>query len=97
MQVLFQPQSEIPVLTTACRAFAAGFWVPWRLGDQSNVCTHLLNGECPLRPHQNAVYGFQITIPRIAPIGARVVVEIRAATPERRTVFCFRVNVLVES
>lgn len=96
IQLLFRPQGLVQRLSTACHAYAAGMWIPWSLGAQANVCQNLLNGGvCPIQPNQNAIYGFQIRIPRIAPVNTRVVVQLRATTPDRNTVFCVRINVLV--
>lgn len=94
MTIGFASPNDAEKLTASIKAQVAGFWVPWKLA-QSNVCEHLVEGKCPVQTGARVQYKLNVSIPRVAPIGIRVQVELQVQDEKRRTTVCVRLNVLV--
>lgn len=96
MELTFKPKKTVTTLSGSIHAQVAGMWMPWMLGNQSKVCDNLLNGKkCPVEQDQEVTYKLNITIPRIAPVGTKVLVEIKVTDNTRTSIVCTRVQILV--
>lgn len=95
IDMTFKSDKEETKLKASVHAQIAGAWIPWPLGRQSNVCDNLTNGKCPLAAETKATYSFAITIPIIAPVGTRTVVELRLKDQSNDVIACTRFPVLV--
>lgn len=88
--------SDATSLTAALKAQFAGAWIPWTLGKQAKVCDNLLNGQkCPVKTGDEITYAPEVSIPRIAPVGTKVLVQIRITDDKRKGVVCTRIPVMV--
>lgn len=95
MVITFKTDSEATDLRAKVRAQVAGMWLPWPLGKLSKVCEHLTNVKCPLPANTEAKYTFAVTIPSIAPVGTKVVVEYKILDQKKNNVACTRIPVYI--
>lgn len=95
MQLTFKTIKEATKLSGEAKALVAGSWFPWPLGGSSDVCKNLIKGSCPIPANSEATYALIITIPNIAPIGFKSVVQIRVTDQDKNVVACTRFPVHV--
>lgn len=89
MEFTFTPDTNATALSGALHAQVFGAWFPWSLGDQSNVCSSLITGKCPVKANTEATYGIHVTIPFYALPGTRMV-ELRITNQNETIVACTR-------
>lgn len=46
---------------------AFGIWFPLDLEEKSEVCKHLITGQCPLPAYTHATYKLELTVPLYTP------------------------------
>lgn len=95
LSVGFSLPNDASKLTASIKAHVAGIWVPWTLGDYSDVCGHLTQGQCPVNNGSEIKYGLRLSIPKIAPVGTKTTVQLSIADEKKRIVSCLRMNVHV--
>lgn len=96
MELTFKLAADAASSTAEVKAQLGGTWFPWSLGKDAKVCDNLLNGKkCPLKQGDEVTYALGITIPKIAPVGAKVLVQIRLTDDKKKGVVCTRFPVLV--
>lgn len=66
-------------------------WWTVNIGEQANVCSHLISGRCPLATGAQATFRGQLDIPKFARIGQKAPVRIRGVDQDKRPVACVKI------
>lgn len=98
MELTFKLAADANALVAEAQAQLDGKWVKFDLGKQSNVCDNLSNGKkCPLKAGDEAIYAPMISIPKTAPIGTKLLVQLRIVDGNKKGIVCTRIPVLVSA
>lgn len=95
MKLAFNTISQANKLKASLKAQIGGFFIPWSLGKQSNVCKFLENASCPVPANTRAVYSMDFTIPSQAPVGTNTVVKLQIESQDSQVLSCVQFPVVV--
>lgn len=96
IEMTFKLAADVNALTAEGKGELNGKWVNYSLGKQAKVCDNLLDGKkCPLKSGDEVTYAAAIAVPKLAPVGTKLLVQLRITDDKKKGVVCARVPVIV--
>lgn len=97
VRIEFAPQqSQARALGAAVHAYIWQNWQRWDISHRANVCNFLQNDvQCPIDVGQRVTYELRARVPCNHPLNTIFVLHFRIQDQDRRTMACFKTNVLI--
>lgn len=67
VETSFKAETSAIQLGSTMYGKAFGIWFPLDLEEKSEVCKHLITGQCPLPAYTHATYKLELTVPLYTP------------------------------